>query len=65
MSKRVSIDNGASTVAVGEWVGFKAGIETYGKVIAIRGSTLVIECRDERTEQSYAVEKQASRCWAE
>lgn len=49
----------------GDWVCFKADIETYGKAIEVRGTDIVLEMRDSTTEETWTTQEPIKRCWIE
>jgi hypothetical protein len=52
-------------VKLGDYVGFKDGVEQSGKLVAIRGTDLTLRVWDSEEGEHYEVVKSASRCWKE
>lgn len=61
----IKIDDDSDTAEIGDFVCFKADIEQYGRLIEIQKSMLIIQCRDDRTDELYTVAQPAYRCWKE
>mgnify|MGYP001828677393 CR=1 FL=1 len=66
---RQAFENGTTTVAVGDYVGFKSDVEQYGEIVAINGDRLTLRSKygfsgDYIGGQTETVEH-ASDCWAE
>ena len=52
-------------IKVGDFVGFKSGIEQGGKVVAIKNGMLTIAVYDSNTGESNNTVQPARRCWLE
>jgi hypothetical protein len=50
---------------IGDFIGFKTGIERCGKLIAIKGSMLILSVYDSETGDRHEVVQDVRRCWKE
>jgi hypothetical protein len=51
-------------VAIGDFVGFKDGVEQCGKLVEINGPWLTLSVYDSIAGERYNVQEHRSRCWA-
>jgi len=63
MNTAVSMDG--DSIKVGDFVGWKSGIEQSGKVTAIKGATLEISVYDSNSGKHSITQQLARRCWLE
>lgn len=62
---RVRTMDGVQEVSVGDFMGFKSGIEQTGRVTAIAGNTVALSVYDSVTGDRDECRMDASRCWVE
>lgn len=54
-----------ATIRIGDAIGFKDGIEQYGRVTSIQGQWISISITDGITGEKSIVQQRACDCWVE